>query len=177
MQLVVVCFFCICKTSHLCNKMVEQSGTLTNTLHESHSLGLQHPPFPPTCARHLQTSNPLYPQWEPCSLCAGLAEHPLQIAATVSPAHCCFHPFFYRCGSLTKTPCTPNSPPHLLLENATWNRNDVGLFCLFAFSCHIRVEKDFEVTSGQVVWINTFSVERFVMSESHRKSNKGKGFT
>lgn len=66
-------FFGLCKTSHLCNKMVEQSGTLTNTFHGLYRLSLQHLPSPPTC---LQTSNLLHPQWDPCSPRARLAEYP-----------------------------------------------------------------------------------------------------
>lgn len=41
------------------------------------------------------------------------------------------------------------SSQHLLLENPTCSRSDVGLLYLFAFNCHVCIEKDFEATSGQ----------------------------
>ena len=48
---------------------------------------------------------------------------------------------------------------------------DVGFLCLLVFFCHVFVEKDFEITSGQAgknADVNTFSIEK-IMSESHRK--------
>lgn len=57
------------------------------------------------------------------------------------------------------------------------NKIDIGLLCLFAFFCHVCVEKDFEATSGQRETnadINTFFIERIIMSENHRKIIKTK---
>lgn len=82
--------------------------------------------------------------------------------------------FFYRCGSLINTlhskPISATASGETNLQQKwCWT-----FFCLSAFFCHVCVEKDFETTSGEATSMNTFSVERFVTSESHRKSNKGK---